>query len=56
MHHLQNTSNSVGDTKGNGNSDWAYKKGDHYGTALVDFEKNQIIEHLPERPIQSKIG
>jgi transposase len=32
-----------------GIDDWAYKKGDRYGTALVDLEKRRIVELLPDR-------
>jgi transposase len=32
-----------------GLDDWAWKKGQTYGTILVDLEKHQVIELLPDR-------
>ncbi len=36
-----------------GVDDWAYKKGQTYGTILVDLEKRQPIELLPDRESES---
>jgi len=32
-----------------GLDDWAYKRGDTYGTILVDLERHQVIDLLPDR-------
>ena len=32
-----------------GVADWAFCKGQSYGTILVDFEKHQVIDLLPDR-------
>jgi len=32
-----------------GVDDWAFCKGQSYGTILVDFEKHQVIDLLPDR-------
>jgi hypothetical protein len=29
--------------------DWAYKRGETYGTILVDLERHQVIDLLPDR-------
>ena len=32
-----------------GVDDWAYKRGDSYGTILVDLERHQVVDLLPDR-------
>jgi transposase len=32
-----------------GVDDWAWKRGHHYGTILVDLERNQVVDLLPDR-------
>lgn len=36
-----------------GIDDWAFKKGKHYGTILVDLEKHQVIDLLPDREAET---
>jgi transposase len=36
-----------------GVDDWAWKKGQTYGTILVDLERNGVIDLLPERSAES---
>jgi len=36
-----------------GIDEWAWKKGSHYGTILVDLEHRQIADLLPERSVES---
>ena len=32
-----------------GLDDWAYKRGDTYGTILVDLERHRVVDLLPDR-------
>jgi len=36
-----------------GVDDWAYRKGNRYGTIVVDLERHQVIDLLPERSSES---
>jgi transposase len=36
-----------------GLDDWAYKRGDTYGTILVDLERHQVIDLLPDRSAET---
>jgi transposase len=36
-----------------GIDDWAFKKGDRYGTILVDLERHQVLDLLPDRDATS---
>ncbi|RAJ90825.1 transposase [Larkinella arboricola] len=36
-----------------GVDDWAFKKGDRYGTILVDLEKQKVVDLLPDRETQT---
>ena len=33
--------------------DWAWRKGQSYGTILVDLDKRQVIDLLPDRSVES---
>jgi transposase len=35
-----------------GIDDWAWKKGQHYGTILVDLERHTVADLLPDRSAQ----
>lgn len=36
-----------------GVDDWAWRKGQDYGTILVDLERHRVVELLPERSAES---
>jgi len=36
-----------------GVDDWAYRKGHHYGTILVDLERHELMDLLPDRSAES---
>jgi transposase len=36
-----------------GIDDWAWRKGQSYGTILVDLDKHRVVDLLPDRSIES---
>ena len=33
--------------------DWSWRRGHHYGTILVDLERNAVVDLLPDRQVES---
>jgi transposase len=54
LRHLKRRAQSTNDKKLRvvGVDDWAWKKGQHYGTILVDLERQRVADLLPERSAQ----
>ncbi|MCB8877399.1 hypothetical protein [Acidisoma silvae] len=34
-------------------NDWAWRRGHHYGTVLVDLERNEVMDLLPDRQAET---
>ncbi|PYD55353.1 transposase [Komagataeibacter xylinus] len=45
----RNTRKDMPPTRVVGVDDWAWRRGHHYGTIVVDLEKNDVIDLLPDR-------
>ncbi|MCP1203929.1 ISL3 family transposase, partial [Acetobacter oryzoeni] len=45
----RNTKKDMPPTRVVGVDDWAWRRGHHYGTIVVDLEKNDVIDLLPDR-------
>ncbi|GAL98536.1 hypothetical protein ATR1_313d0001, partial [Acetobacter tropicalis] len=45
----QNTRKDKAPARVVGVDDWAWRRGHHYGTIVVDLEKNDVIDLLPDR-------
>lgn len=39
-----------------GIDDWAWRKGNRYGTILVDLERHRVVELLPDREVESIVS
>ncbi|AHI27377.1 Transposase (plasmid) [Komagataeibacter xylinus E25] len=46
---VRNTRKDTPPTRVVGVDDWAWRRGHHYGTIVVDLEKNDVIDLLPDR-------
>jgi len=50
---LQLPLSSEGEVAKVGIDEWAWKKGQHYGTILVDLEKRRVVQLLAERSVET---
>ena len=44
---------SEGSVRKVGIDEWAWKKGQHYGTILVDLEKRRVVQLLADRSVET---